>query len=208
MTGPTHLDLLDYRRRVFALYDEVRRTSVADPAAAHARWRAARDDLLGSHPQSAVAPGDRARFTGLRYFPYDARFRYAAPLIAEADGERLEVRTSTGEEIWLRRVGRVELPVGTLPVFWIDVYGGGIFLPFRDATSGNTTYGGGRYVLDTVKGADLGSTADGRLIVDLNFAYHPSCHYHHRWSCPLPGPESRLDAAVEAGEMSWEGAGH
>ena len=197
------LDLLDYRRRVFALYDEVRRA--ADPAAAHARWRAVRDDLFASHPQSAIAPEDRTAFRGLRYFPYDARFRFTAPLVEE-EGERFEVQTSTGEAMWLRPVGRVEIPLGTLPVFWIEVYGGGIFVPFKDATSGNETYGGGRYLLDTVKGADLGSTSLGELVLDLNFAYHPSCHYHHRWSCPLAGPDSRLDSRVEAGERTWEGA--
>ena len=194
------LDLLDYRRRVFALYDEIRRS--ADPATAHARWRAARDDLFGRHPQSAIAPEERAAFRGLRYFPYDPRFRFTAPLVPE-EGERFEVQTSTGEAMWLRPVGRVEIALGALPVFWIEVYGGGIFVPFKDATSGNETYGGGRYLLDTVKGADLGSTAGGELVLDLNFAYHPSCHYNYRWSCPLAGPESRLAARVEAGEMVW-----
>ncbi|MGH2377071.1 MAG: DUF1684 domain-containing protein [Candidatus Limnocylindria bacterium] len=203
MSGTAYLDLLDYRRRVFAVYEEVRRIGATDPAAAHERWRAVRDDLFGRHPQSALAPEDRQAFRGLRYFPYDPRFRFAAPLVAEHSGERFEVQSSTGEAMWLRRVGRVELPIGVLPVFWIDVYGGGIFVPFRDATSGKETYGGGRYVLDTVKGADLGSTDDGDLIVDLNFAYHPSCHYHHRWSCPLAGADSRLETRVEAGEMSW-----
>ena len=197
----TYADLLDYRRRVFGLYDEVRRLSTTDPAKAHERWRAVRDELLGTHPQSAIAPADRPRFTGLRYYAYDPRYRFTAPLI-EAPGERFEVRTSTGEAMWLRRMGRVEIPLGTLPVFWIDVYGGGVFIPFRDGTSGDTTYGGGRYLIDTVKGADLGSTEDGRLVLDLNFAYHPSCHYHHRWSCPLAGPESRLASRVEAGEMA------
>ncbi len=201
----TYADLLDYRRRVFALYDEVRRLSASDPAKAHERWRAERDALFGTHPQSAIASEDRPRFTGLRYYPYRSQYRFTAPLIEEL-GERFEVRTSTGEGLWLRPVGRVVIPFGTLPVFWIDVYGGGIFIPFSDATSGDTTYGGGRYILDTLKGADLGSTASGELILDLNFAYTPSCHYHYLWSCPLAGPESRLRVRVEVGEMAWERA--
>jgi hypothetical protein len=199
--------LLDYRRRTNALYDEVRRISATDPAKAHERWRAVRDELFGKHPQSAIAAEDRARFSGLRYFPYDPAYRFAAPLI-EKVGERFEVQTSTGEAMWLRPIGHVEIPLGSLPAFWIDVYGGGLFIPFRDGTSGTETYGGGRYLLDTVKSADLGSDEKGRLIIDLNFAYHPSCHYNYRWSCPLAGPESRLKARVEAGEMSWEGADH
>lgn len=200
-----YLDVLDYRRRVFALYADVRRIAASDPARAHELWRAVRDDLFARHPQSAIGPEDRGAFRGLRYFPYDPRYRFTAPL-AEEQGDRVEVQTSTGEALWLRPIGSVRIPLGTLPVFWIDVYGGGIFIPLKDATSGSDTYGGGRYILDTVKGADLGSTDDGRLVLDLNFAYHPSCHYHYRWSCPLAGPESRLDTRVEAGEMTWEGA--
>lgn len=195
--------LLDYRRQVFALYTNVRRLGAKDPAIAHEQWRRGRDRLFGGHPRSAIAPADRSGFTGLRYYAYDRRYRFTAPLV-EKEGDRFEVQTSTGEAMWLRPIGRVTIPLGTLPVFWIDVYGGGIFIPFKDGTSGNTTYGGGRYLLDTVKGADLGSSDRGDLILDLNFAYHPSCHYDHRWSCPLAGPESRLDARVEAGEMSWE----
>lgn len=179
--------------------------SRTDPARAHARWREARDDLLAKHPQSAIGEEDRASFRGLRYFPYDPRYRFTARLV-EKSGERFEVQTSTGETMWLRQIGTVEIALGRLPVFWIDVYGGGIFLPFRDATSGNATYGGGRYLLDTIKGADLGSAEDGALILDMNFAYHPSCHYNYRWSCPLAGPESRLSMPIEAGEMTWEGA--
>ncbi|HEX2293734.1 MAG TPA: DUF1684 domain-containing protein, partial [Actinomycetota bacterium] len=82
-----------------------------------------------------------------------------------------------------------------------DGYGGGLFLPFRDATSGRSTYGAGRYLYDTIKGADLGAE-DGRLVLDFNFAYNPSCAYDPRWACPLAPPSNRLDVAVEAGERS------
>lgn len=202
----SYLALLDWRRQVHALYGTVRRLCAKDPAIAHEVWQRERGRLMGEHPQSPIAPGD-GRAIPLRYFPYDRRLRFSAPLAPEW-GERLEVRTSTGEALWLRRIGRVEIPLGRLPVFWVDVYGGGIFIPFRDATSGDATYGGGRYLIDTVKGADLGSNERNELVVDLNFAYHPSCHYDFKWSCPLAGPESRLDAKVEAGEMSWPGAAH
>ena len=105
----------------------------------------------------------------------------------------------TGDEFPLRRIGVVHLPIGDLEVYWIDVYGGGVFLPFRDLTAGADTYGAGRYVLDTVKGADLGGSGD-RLIVDFNYAYHPSCAYDPRWSCPLAPQANRLRIAVRAGE--------
>jgi uncharacterized protein (DUF1684 family) len=74
-----------------------------------------------------------------------------------------------------------------------------VFLPFRDATSGTTSYGGGRYLWDSVKGADLGS-ADEELVLDFNYAYHPSCVYDPRWSCPLAPRDNWLGIPVEAGE--------
>jgi uncharacterized protein (DUF1684 family) len=76
-----------------------------------------------------------------------------------------------------------------------------LFLPFRDATNGTSTYGGGRYLLDTAKGADLGSVGDA-LVVDFNYAYHPSCFHSARWTCPLAPPRNTLAVAVEAGERS------
>jgi hypothetical protein len=88
----------------------------------------------------------------------------------------------------------------TLEVSWLAAYGGGAFLSFRDATSGKESYGGGRYLLDTVKGADLGED-DGKLVLDFNFAYNPSCSYDPGWVCPLAPPANRLPVAVEAGEL-------
>ena len=85
-------------------------------------------------------------------------------------------------------------------MWWLGSYGGGVFVPLKDASAGQRTYGGGRYVLDTVKGADLGGDAhDGRLVLDLNFAYNPSCAYDPRWSCPLAPEGNRVAAPVTAG---------
>ena len=86
-----------------------------------------------------------------------------------------------------------------LDAYWLAVYGGGIFVPFRDRTSGATTYGAGRYLWDSIKGADLGAEK-GSLVLDFNFAYNPSCSYDSRWVCPLAPPANRLQVAVRAGE--------
>lgn len=198
MTG--ELELLDWRRRIFSLYAEVR---AGEPAVGHARWRAVREELFRTHPQSPLDLEGRRAFSGLRYFEYDPALSFSAR-VEPRPGERVEIQTSTGEAMAMRRFGVVDLPVGRLEVYWIDVYGGGVFIPFRDATSGTTTYGGGRYLLDTIKGADLGSTEAGALVLDFNFAYHPSCHYHHRWSCPLAPRENHLTVSIEAGEMAYE----
>jgi uncharacterized protein (DUF1684 family) len=131
--------------------------------------------------------------------------RVEAPLEPEPDGPVLELPMSTGPPARFRRLGAVRPTLAgervSLAVFWLEGYGGGLFLPFRDALSGREAYGGGRYLLDTVKGADLGTDAGGsRLVLDFNYAYNPSCSYDPRWSCPLAPPESRLAVAVEAGE--------
>ena len=191
--------LLDWRRQISDLYGQVRREG---GAAAHAGWRASRDRLFGRHPQSPLDPAARAEFAGLPYWPYDPALAFSVPIQTDVSPERMVVVTSAGHDMPLVRFGRVHLPIGTLDVYWIDVYGGGVFLPFRDTTSGRESYGGGRYLLDTVKGADLGSAAGGELTLDFNFAYHPSCFYDSRWSCPLAPPANILRVPVEAGERA------
>ena len=184
------LELLDWRRRVAALYREVRES--ADPAAAHAHWIESRAGLFATHPQSAD------RNATLRYAPYDDRWRFIVELIPAAE-ERIEIPTATDGVVPFDRIGRVELErIGSLDVWWLASYGGGVWLPIRDANP--QTYGGGRYVLDTVKGADLGGTTR-ELVVDLNFAYNPSCAYDEAWACPLAPPGNVVDVPVEAGEL-------
>jgi uncharacterized protein (DUF1684 family) len=102
----------------------------------------------------------------------------------------------------MRRVGQVELPqplAATVDVWWLEQYGGGLFLPLRDASAGDSSYGGGRYLLDTAKGADLGGTGTS-IVVDLNFLYHPSCRYSAEWQCPLAPEGNVLPASVLGGE--------
>ena len=198
MTDPL-LDLLDYRRRVNELYAEVRALRERDPRGAHRRWREARDELFRSHPQSALPTEGRSGFRGLPYHDYDPAFVFTAP-VRPLPRESYDIDTSTGGVIRFVRFGAVDLPLGSLEVLWLDEYSGGVFLPFRDATSGKTTYGGGRYLLDTAKGADLGSHGNG-LVLDFNFAYHPSCVYDPKWTCPLAPLSNRLSAEVNAGEL-------
>ena len=193
-----HLTLLDWRRKVADVYAEVRARLPRDAPGAQAHWRQCRDELFRDHPQSALPTAERAGFPGLPYFPYDPRFAFTAA-VRPLPEERYDVDTSTGGVIPFVRFGAVDLPVGTLEVFWLDAYSGGVFLPFRDATAGTTTYGGGRYLLDTAKSADLGSVGD-ELVLDFNFAYHPSCRYDPKWVCPLAPLSNRLTVPIEAGE--------
>jgi uncharacterized protein len=194
------IDLVDWRRRVFELYATVRHES--SPAAAHGLWRAGRDRLFREHPQSPLPAGDRFRDTGLPYWPYDASLRFELPLLPEPSSAQVNVTSAADGAARMRSIGAVEIPTpvdARIEVWWLEQYGGGVFVPLRDGTAGELTYGGGRYLLDTAKGADLGSR-DGCLIIDLNFLYHASCRYDSAWQCPLAPPENRVTAAIQAGE--------
>jgi uncharacterized protein len=197
----TMVDLADWRRRLYELYATVRATH--DPAQAWRLWRNRRDTLFCDHPQSPLSSSERAVFAGLPYFDYDPALRHLVSLDAvERDAPEMQSLRDDGEirlHPFARTRGLSDALGGELAVYWIKGYGGGIFLPFADGTSGSETYGGGRYLLDGIKGADLGMR-DGRLVLDFNFAYNPSCAYSPRWSCPLAPPHNRLPQAVRAGE--------
>jgi uncharacterized protein (DUF1684 family) len=203
---PIMLDLLDYRRRVAALYHDVHLNG-SDKA--YEDFRRGRDDLFRAHPQSPLDDAQKAAFTGLRYFPYDPAYRVTGRFAPyEGAPEVYEYDLSADGAMTARKFGTVSFTVptgsGTLALLWIEGYGGGLFLPFRDATSGSpdrgaASYGGGRYLYDTIKGADLG-TVGGEILLDFNYAYHPSCHYNPRWVCPLAPPENRLRFPITAGE--------
>ena len=190
------LTLMDWKRRILALYAEVRADS--EPERAWRRWRDVRDRLYRDHPQSPLPAEQRAAFDGLPYFDYDPALRMLAD-VEPAERERREIATSGEAPYVFTRFARARLDLGSLDLYWLEGYGGGIFLSFADATSGSETYGACRYLLDTVKGADLGER-DGRLVLDFNFAFNPSCAYDPSWVCPLAPPGNRLAAPIRGGE--------
>ncbi|MFD3446818.1 DUF1684 domain-containing protein [Microbacteriaceae bacterium 4G12] len=212
----TALETADWRWRVYALYAEVRRVSAEDPAAAHALWIRGRDELFATHPASPLLPEDRATFSGLPVTPYDPAWRFALEVHADRAPERLEVDTGTDGVVPFERLGSVHLPAAgadrpaaELDVWRLASYGGGIFLPVKDALSrvAGGTYGGGRYLLDTVKGSHLGERPGGTgsgagpvIVLDFNFAYNPSCAYDPAWACPLAPPGNVLPFPVPVGE--------
>mgnify|MGYP002369383500 FL=1 len=195
----TALDVADWRRRVFALYAEVRDSR--DLPAAHDLWRRTRDELFAEHPSSPLLPEDRADFTGLPTRPYEPGWRFELPLLAAPDAQ-LDVETGTDGIVPFERIGLVDVPgVGTLDVWRLTSYGGGIFVPVNDALAGKHggTYGGGRYLLDTIKGADLGR-GGADLVLDFNFAYNPSCAYDPAWACPLAPAGNTVLVDIPVGE--------
>ncbi len=180
-----------------ALYAEAR--AGGDGPQTWQRWRQGRDRLFATHPQSALPGEQRGRFEWLPFFPYDPDWRIEATVDLIPAAETDLVHSGAGTTRFVE-FARVEVRGTLLSVYWLNEYGGGVFLPFRDATNGTETYGGGRYLLDTVKGADLGG-AGRDLVLDFNYSYHPSCAYDPVWSCPLPPPGNRFEWRVEAGEQ-------
>jgi uncharacterized protein len=190
------LELADYRHAVARLY--------LSPAGLM-EFRIRRDVLFASHPQSPIPASARAAFTGLRYFPpTDEAIVEVKP--REVPG-RLDIDTGGPDGVVrYERVGVLATPWGDLSLWWIAAYGGGLFLPLRDATSGRETYGGGRYLTDTAKGTHgrgLTMLDNGRIRLDFNYAYNPSCAYDDRWACPLAPRDNWLAEPVRAGELTY-----
>lgn len=218
---PTWLDLYDWRDRVAAMYrDRAAALRAGEaPELVLQRFRSAKDALFASHPQSPLDQAGRAAFAGLRYFDYDPALRVEAMLTPDEAEESVVAPSSGPHAMPLRRAALLDFTlVGApvhLPVYWIDVYGGGLFLPFRDATCPDESYGAGRYLFDTVKGSTFEQVespntatgamgyAGGRVILDFNYAYNPSCAYDVRWVCPLAPRENWLTLPVRAGERDY-----
>jgi uncharacterized protein (DUF1684 family) len=195
-------DLWDWRRRIADLYGEIRRAD--DPERAWHHWRTTRDALFQCHPQTPFDQASDNTGPEVGYFDYDPQARLAVDLEPADEQPGMELPAGADGFVALTAFaqtrGLERHYGGELTLYWIGGYGGGVFLPFKDATSGRTSYGGGRYLLDTIKGADLGTEPDGRIVLDFNFAYYPSCAYSPSWVCPLAPAANTLPVAVRAGE--------
>ncbi|HEX2680502.1 MAG TPA: DUF1684 domain-containing protein [Candidatus Dormibacteraeota bacterium] len=208
MTGAdaqAYLDLADWRRRVGDLYRLRGENALAE-------FRRGRDELFRTHPQSPIEPDERGGFKGLQYFGLDPSYRVTATL-EPGDGTELVIDTGGADgTIRYHRAGTLVFKLVhqecRLTVLSLAQYAGGLFVPFRDMTSGHETYGGGRYLFDTAKNTD-GLVLDLKagspnVILDFNYAYNASCAYSSRWACPLAPRENQLSVAVRAGELAYK----
>lgn len=205
-----YLDLYDFRCRVAAMYRTRTEAILAgeNPLAVWQRFCKVRDELFAYHPQSALDEAQRGTFQGLSYFPYNPEMCFVVDVDTNVEPTKHAVVMNAQETMSMTAVGQVRFSINgqlaTLSIFWLDVYGGGLFLPFRDATCPAESYGGGRYLFDTIKGSDFlpvpGSVGWSRIMLDFNYAYNPSCAYNDRWVCPLAPIENRLSVPIRAGE--------
>ncbi len=209
-----YLDLYDYRCRVAAMYRERMRATCAgeDAAMVLQRFRGVRDELFANHPQSALDGEQKRKFQGLRYFPYNPAMCVVADIDTDDEPVQLAVAMNAEEAMTMTTAGRLHFTIEgvavALSLYWLNIYGGGLFLPFRDTTSPAESYGGGRYLFDTIKGSDFlptpGTSGKERILLDFNYAYNPSCAYNDRWVCPLAPVENRLSVPIRAGEMKFK----
>ena len=165
-------------------------------------FRKAKDEFFMSDPGSPLTPQQRLRFRDLSYFPENPDLRISAKLEPdqEPEGTEITMDTTTGTVRTYRRVGSVRFEVDGQQV-QLALYSSeedkSLFVPFRDATSGEETYGGGRYL-------ETDPPEDGVVVLDFNYAYNPYCVYNEHWSCPLPPRENWLAVPIRAGETNFE----
>ena len=201
----TFEELLDFRRRVAEMYAHIR-SSGSTHVETWRQFRRERDELFCTHPQSALSAEQQAAFTGLDYYDYDPALRFVLTVDPDVSPDIVELHLAADGAVRMRRFGKIHFVVRDQPVslslFWVMGYGGGVFLHFRDLTNRDETYGGGRYLLDTIKHADLGHE-ESKLVVDFNYAYNPSCAYNTRWDCPLFDRENQLPVPIRAGEKRF-----
>jgi uncharacterized protein len=164
-------------------------------------FRADKDEYFRSSPGSPIPAAERDEFAGLPYFPVDPSLRFDDLTLDPYAGDepvRFEIPTSDGRLRAAERAGVFRFGLeGTERVLTAYTFAGGngesLFVPFLDTTSGKETYGAGRYM-------DIESEDDGTYSLDFNLAYHPSCVYDPKFSCPLTPPENRLHVPIRAGE--------
>ena len=161
-------------------------------------YRRAKDEFFATSHDSPLDHADRHDFSGLRYFEPNPDLSFTLD-IEEADGSEVRFETSDNRVKVYTKAARVSFEVGGEEVA-LTLYSTGhpgYFIPFRDATSGKSTYRAGRYL-------DVDNNDDGSVILDFNLAYNPSCVYSDGYSCPLPPIENWLQVPIEAGEKMWE----
>jgi uncharacterized protein (DUF1684 family) len=189
------------------MYAQVRQSK--EPITGWQGFFATRNHLFKNHAQSPLTAEQRCSFNQLLYYPYDSSLRVIGKVDYRVTQGVITIELAGNGLLHLRRIAAVHFELSgqsaQLSLFWVQGYGGGLFLPFTDQTNRTETFGGGRYLYDTIKGVDLG-VDEHEILLDFNFAYNPSCAYNDRWVCPLAPQENDLNLAILAGEKRFMGS--
>ena len=160
--------------------------------------RQERDRFLKEHYASPLPEEDQEAFVGIDYFPIDPSWRVQVKLNPQ-EPSRIDIPSTSGMDSAYTTVGSAEVTIGasTYVLVVLDDGDGDVFVPFRDATCGDESYAGGRYV--TVEYED-----DGRSFLDFNAAHNPWCVYDNEFVCPLPPATNRIAESIPAGERMYQ----
>jgi uncharacterized protein (DUF1684 family) len=161
-------------------------------------FRRNKDEFFRTSHDSPLTHADRHDFKGLNYYEPNPDLVFTLP-VEPADGAEISFETSDNRVKIYRRAGTVDFEVQGTPaqLTLYDTGHLGFFIPFRDKTSGNATYGAGRYL-------DIEANDDGTVTIDFNLSYNPSCVYDEGYSCPIPPIENWLQVPIEAGEKIFQ----
>ena len=166
-------------------------------------FRREKDEFFRHDPQSPLAPDQHKAFDGLKYYPENPALRIVTAIQEYETKQPVTMITSTGSVQEYLKYGQFTFEVNgetaTLQVYQ-DPDQGYFFLPFVDATAGET-YEAGRYL-------EIEPQPGGEFLIDFNYAYNPYCAYNSLWSCPIPPKENRLNVRIEAGEKKYDLSAH
>lgn len=161
-----------------------------------ATFRKEKDDSF-RQPNSPLTPDQRPGFAGLKYWQENPALRLTLLLDTNVDHDFVMMQTSTGGQKRYVRAGKISFVVGDASAeLFVYKDDHGYFLPFRDGTCQDESYGAGRYL-------EPREENDGQLLVDFNYCYNPYCAYNESFSCPIPPRENWTDIRIEAGEMKF-----
>lgn len=171
------------------------------------KHRKEKDMYLSDSSKTPLKPKDLKEFTGLNYFPVDSTYRITATLIPYKKKKKKSLKTSSGnlreytiygELVFILSEKKINIHVyQTSNKEQLKKEPNRLFLPFTDNTSGEETYGGGRYI-------DFEITGNNMVIIDFNLAYNPYCAYTSGYSCAIPPKENHIDIAIKAGEKKYK----
>jgi uncharacterized protein (DUF1684 family) len=199
--GPASIAMADWRLQMQSLYAVLR--GFDDPYEAWGLWKARYNELLATHPSSPMKTADKLTFRGIKMFEYDPAKRFEVDVTDDKGMMQFQDLGVDGHAHYQqlgKTVGLQDALGQELSVYWMLGYGGGLFVPFRDKSAGFDTFRTGRILIDAVKGADLGLTPDGKMILDFNFAYHPSTMWDVSIDYISVPDGNHLPVAVKAGE--------
>ncbi len=163
-------------------------------------FRSSKDHFVQHDPQSPLTNDQKTTFGGLKYFDEEPSLKLTLQVQPYPEQDTVEMQTTTGGAASFVRWAKIAFSVDGAPAeltVYKDASLDTFFLPFADSTSGDETYGAGRYV-------ELEAQPDGTLLVDFNYAYNPYCAYNEAWTCPITPAENRLRVPIRAGEKNFE----